>query len=245
MNFLPIEALAKFFRAKSFYKWSHSNGIAGNLIRNELSRSKKDLKLNKTWCSKTHKFIKKHNFSLGLTNRKIKEKVKQIFEGKKSFNPPNNLNTLSIETKLGNGKCLQEYALQEGTHPACRLIEKMRTGTFLTSADLRRSDKLKDELFNKCISCKEEFKDNIEHVIFECNGFLHERNTLLKDLITIFKTFFPNHWRKKLLSFILFGKEKINLNKALRIKMESLRGKFMSSVNELRQKHIISALKGL
>lgn len=241
---LPLEAIAKFFAVKAYYKWKELNSVAGDLIRNEIyiCDGSNKRKFIKSWCNSTHEFIKRNKLPSDMSKTDIKEKVREIFEKKKKFNPKNNINDMSKELNLGNGKKIQKMALQENSRKMCRFIEKARLGTLLLSEDFKRSKKLKEYYFGKCLSCEKTCKDNIGHILIDCDGFKNARENILKDAIEVIKKVAPNHWRTKLLSFLLIGNVKLNVNIIDRNKMNISRENFINEVNEMRQNHVIRSL---
>jgi exonuclease III len=242
MGIPHIEAMGRYFLAKSFKSWANSKGIAGDLIRKEVYIKETGSKtVRRTWCNKAHESIKKNGLENINSKKELKAEVARQFKTKKKFNKPNDTNITGERLKLGNGKDSRKKELNTKDKRVYEFVQRCRMGTLLRSEDFNRLKKLKETNIGRCITCGCKVKDTLEHTLLHCNALQEER----KELITIGKIRMrsPNKWKDTIMSFLLEGKLPTGASREEMKEMNREKRKYLEAIVEKRTAGIRNCLK--
>jgi hypothetical protein len=187
-------------------------------------------------------YAMKNRINLEKEKKEIKREIHNIFKEKTRFNPVNNINRFAHRISLGNGKRIYRKEFNMKYKKAYDCIIKMRQGLFKLAGDYARTEKIKDELKDKCLSCRMDTKESIEHLILDCNAFEADRIIYINPLMELALVSAPTKPRDLTLSFILDGQMNLKCDKAKMKKIYMLKMEFLLKFIENRRMHILNVL---
>jgi hypothetical protein len=239
-NICNIEEIAHYYMIKSFKSWKKSKSIAQNLVKST-EYCLKRFQGKKSWCMNALNYTVKNNIDINLEKQKIKKEVCNIFKEKPRFNPINEINSFATRLSLKSGKSIYRKEFSKDHNKAYDTIIKMRQGLFKLEGDYKRMGLIKDECLGKCLSCKREIKESIEHLLLDCEAFESERKTFLSQLRELALIAAPSKARDLTLSFILDGQMQLKCKKEKVKEIYKLKMAFLLKFTESRRKHILDA----
>ena len=246
MNIIGLPERTKLMAMESLRKWSNSKAWAKDCIHNRVYNKKTaDLPRKKTWVLLNYESAAKLKIDFNTNSKEeIRSKVLAHFKRLKRYNPDTVANILSGKLKLGSGKAVMKKALGVKTD-VYTTISRARCGAIPLYWDFKKNSTVKEEFIGKCLSCGDELKETLEHLLVDCKRFEKARKELLSAVIAYFQKHSPNVWRKKLLSYLLMGRETENIQREMAPAFCTAREYFWTRWILLRQISLkLSTLKG-
>lgn len=165
-------------RARGWAKWIKSHGLISELIKT----AKIPLGRKRTIIKRTQQWIKRMKIATDGSKEDIVKSTKETLKHRKIARDKTIIGNIARICDFGYNKLIQEI---ECEHPrlnrGIQAILKLRTGTFRFTNELVKSKWLESKWLNRCICCKEETKENMKHLLFDCKAFETERRKCLQE----------------------------------------------------------------
>ena len=235
LNIMPIEAFARYMQIKNTINTRKVSIYNGLLLNCETGTTPNGVK--NTRMSEIRQFIKRNNLET-IDRKRLKEDIWNLFRSKKQIYPPTYANHFRETHGIYNGKKLMKIELSNEERSAASFISLCRVNGVLNSHTLIRRNMIDEKYYEKCLLCKEIFKDHITHWATECNGTRNIRDSTLGEIKSYFQKRHKENWKIPLVNYILEGK---NTNKTEKKIVNEYRAKsrtFMKDLATLRKQEI-------
>ena len=188
--------------------------------------------------------VKRFKIDLQKTSSEIKKQIRSDYENRKDIRDKSVIGAYAKSHKIHSGKTLRKLELQEGINPlGIKSLFKFRTGAFRFTEEYVRIMKISPAYKGKCICCKKDVKETLEHLFLNCEKFTKERKIYLNQILTQLKCVYKNIGRQdhNIIINLLGGKAPASVQK--HFEMISCSARYLSSIIPLRADLIKSAMR--
>ena len=177
LDIKPIQMRTSINRVRGFLKWKNSNGIIKDLI-NTTERFKTS---KGTWCKATRKWMKRFKMNVDNSVDEGKREATEYYVKRIKKNDTTEASNMANNMNIKSGKFLRKLEINKRVKTVgVNDLLKIRTGTFLFTNRLVHYGKVDRLLYNKCMCCKENIKEDMKHLFLDCSRFKDERRKFLK-----------------------------------------------------------------
>ena len=234
LNIMPIEAYGRYMQIKNTIN-SNKDSLYNGLFQNcETGTTQNGVK--KTRMSEIRQFTKNNNLET-IDRKKLKEDIWKVFRSKKQMYPPTYANQFRTTHNIDNGKKTMRMELIIELQTAANFISLCRVNGVLNSHTLIRRKMIDGKYYEKCLLCKEIFKDNITHWATECEGTLKLRDKWLKEIKMELQKMHKENWKIPMVCCLLNG-ENTNCDKKIVKSHKTKCTNFMRDLAKLRKEEI-------
>lgn len=164
-----IEA-ARVTVATSLNRWAGSRGIVGNLVRQPLNlrRSKGSgrARASKTMLNTIRSGMKRLGLE-GQRGQEVRRKVQEALGKLKSSRPRSKTAAMREEIGRRGGQIRDRVELDP---QVANFVARARMGAIPTRAFFEKTGRLGEEWKGRCLHCREERNETIQHLLAECRA---------------------------------------------------------------------------
>ena len=172
-----IHMKAAINRTRAFRKWKESKNLISDLIRSsEIYKSRKS-----TWSKGTNLWLKRFKIDINNPLSNGKQEIMENYIPRIMKRDKTETSKLARILKVKSGKLLRRLEINMELKPlGVYNLMRLRTGTFMFTNKLTFIGILSHTYKDKCICCKANIKEEIGHILLECNAFKNERDKYLE-----------------------------------------------------------------
>lgn len=220
-------------RVRGLKKWTFSKGLISDCIQSqEQFKSKQS-----TWIKEAKRWLKL--MKIDISSQDLIEQVRISRTNRMHEKDKSIVGQWANRISISSGKAIRKAEFRNACNSTgINLITKLRTGTFTFTNQLVRLQTLPESFKNKCVCCKLEVIEDVEHLLLRCNKFSIIREKCIPNILTLISGGNTDLLKHKLIKKLL-GEEG-ELTSGRKITREGLGTiKYLSCILPLRSASIV------